>query len=55
MEPDIAPCTLGGALLKLLCRCYHVDDFAYKILGQGWKGKGADIERVRLRLDRGRG
>jgi uncharacterized protein YndB with AHSA1/START domain len=36
----------GGTLLKLVHHGFHPDDFAYKMMGQGWNTKGAAIERV---------
>ncbi len=36
----------GGTRLKLVHHGFHPDDFAFKAMGQGWKGKGVDIERV---------
>jgi uncharacterized protein YndB with AHSA1/START domain len=36
----------GGTVLKLVHHGFHPDDFAFKMMGQGWNSKGAAIERV---------
>jgi uncharacterized protein YndB with AHSA1/START domain len=36
----------AGTLLTLVHHGFHPDDFAFKMLGQGWKNKGAAIERA---------
>jgi uncharacterized protein YndB with AHSA1/START domain len=42
----LEPAADGGTLLKLVHYGFHADDFAYKVMGQGWRGKGASIDRV---------
>jgi uncharacterized protein YndB with AHSA1/START domain len=36
----------GGTVLKLVHHGFHPDDFAFKIMGQGWRSMGVKIERV---------
>ena len=36
----------GVTLLKLVHHGFHPDDFAYKMMGQGWRTMGGRIERV---------
>ncbi len=36
----------GGTVLRLVHHGFHPDDFAFKMMGQGWNSKGAAIERV---------
>jgi uncharacterized protein YndB with AHSA1/START domain len=42
----LEPSADGGTLLKLVHHGFHADDFAYKMMGQGWMSKGAAIERA---------
>jgi len=42
----LAPAADGGTLLKLVHHGFHPDDFGFKMMGQGWRSKGAAIERV---------
>jgi uncharacterized protein YndB with AHSA1/START domain len=42
LEPDAG----NGTLLKLVHHGFHPDDFAFKMMGQGWMTKGAAIERA---------
>jgi len=42
----LEPAADGGTLLKLVHHGFHADDFAYKMMGMGWKGKGAAIDRA---------
>jgi uncharacterized protein YndB with AHSA1/START domain len=42
----LAPSAEGGTLLKLIHHGFHPDDFAFKMMGMGWKGKGAAIEQA---------
>ena len=36
----------GGTVLKLVHHGFHPDDFAFKMMGQGWRSMGVKIERV---------
>ena len=36
----------GGTKLTLVHHGFHPDDFAYRAMGEGWKGAGAGINRV---------
>jgi uncharacterized protein YndB with AHSA1/START domain len=38
--------TAEGTLLKLVHHGFHAEDFAYKVMGQGWNSKGEAIERA---------
>lgn len=42
----LAPSPDGGTLLKLVHHGFHPDDFAFKMMGMGWKGKGPAIEQA---------
>jgi uncharacterized protein YndB with AHSA1/START domain len=42
----IAPDDHGGTLLKLVHHGFHLDDFAFKMMGMGWKSKGPAIEQA---------
>ena len=42
----LEPRDAGGTLLKLVHHGFHPDDFAFKVMGQGWMKMGAGIERV---------
>jgi uncharacterized protein YndB with AHSA1/START domain len=42
----LEPASDGGTLLKLVHHGFHADDFALKMMGQGWKTKGPAIERA---------
>lgn len=42
----LTPSADCGTLLKLIHHGFHPDDFAYKMMGQGWRSKGAAIERA---------
>jgi uncharacterized protein YndB with AHSA1/START domain len=42
----LEPQTAGGTLLKLVHHGFHPDDFAFRVMGQGWNSKGVAIERV---------
>jgi uncharacterized protein YndB with AHSA1/START domain len=41
----------GGTVLKLVHHGFHPDDFAFKMMGQGWNSKGAAIEQVLASLN----
>jgi uncharacterized protein YndB with AHSA1/START domain len=36
----------GGTNLKLVHHGFHPDDFAFRVMSQGWKGMGAGISRA---------
>ncbi|HEX4019552.1 MAG TPA: SRPBCC domain-containing protein [Acidobacteriaceae bacterium] len=38
--------TENGTRLTLVHHGFHPEDFAFRMMGQGWKTKGADIERA---------
>lgn len=40
----LEPASDGGTLLKMVHDGFHADDFAFKAMSQGWKGKGPAIE-----------
>jgi uncharacterized protein YndB with AHSA1/START domain len=42
----LEPAADGGTLLKLVHYGFHPDDFAYKMMGDGWRKKGEAIDRV---------
>jgi hypothetical protein len=42
----LAPGADGGTLLQLVHHGFHPDDFAFKMMGMGWKSKGAAIEQA---------
>lgn len=42
----LEPAEGGGAKLTLVHHGFHPDDFAYKMMGMGWKGKGPAIEHA---------
>lgn len=42
----LEPQDVGGTLLKLVHHGFHPDDFAFKVMGQGWMKMGTGIERV---------
>lgn len=42
----LEPTANNGTLLKLVHHGFHSDDFAFKMMGQGWRGMGVGIQRV---------
>jgi uncharacterized protein YndB with AHSA1/START domain len=42
----LEPTANNGTLLKLVHHGFHPDDFAFKIMGQGWSNKGSAIQRA---------
>ena len=42
----LEPAADGGTLLKLVHHGFHADDFAFKVMGQGWRSKGEAIDRA---------
>jgi uncharacterized protein YndB with AHSA1/START domain len=42
----LEPAVNGGTQLKLVHHGFHADDFAFKVMGQGWRTKGEAIDRA---------
>lgn len=42
----LEPAANGGTKLTLVHHGFRADDFAYQMMGQGWKSKGPDIDRA---------
>ena len=42
----LEPAVNGGTQLKLAHYGFHADDFAFKVMGQGWRTKGEAIDRA---------
>ena len=42
----LEPAANGGTQLKLAHYGFHADDFAFKVMGQGWRSKGEAIDRA---------
>jgi hypothetical protein len=47
----LEPAADNGTLLKLVHHGFHADDFAFKVMGQGWSSKGEAIDRAAAQLD----